>query len=125
MSEKKHTPGPWTLEPYGDGSTDEWEIAPIDSAGFADWSREVAIVVSNAHDAHLIAAAPDLLITLKDCREAIAAAMRVIHGIDLANRLGLAADNYEQRLVDEIKAVGVTDGFGVRAEAAIAKAEGR
>lgn len=67
----------------------------------------------------------DLLSALKECRDAIAAAMRVIHGIDLATSLGLAAENHEQRFVDEVHAVGISDGFGVRADAAIAKAEGR
>ena len=67
----------------------------------------------------------ELLACLKECLEVCAAAMRVIADLDTAALVGLQAEARQQRLVDELKVVGVKNGFGVRAKAAIAKAEGR
>ena len=63
---------------------------------------------------------------LSSCRElvdATAAAMRVITYLDSVS--GADSDLRIQAFVDELKACGVADGFGVRAKAAIAKAEAR
>lgn len=65
-------------------------------------------------NANLIAAAPELLAALKEMREACAAGMRVLHIAGL-----------EEPFLAEARAVGVTDGFGKRADELIAKAEGR
>ena len=67
----------------------------------------------------------ELLAALKEMREACTAAMRVMADLDLAHRLGMDAETRQQRFVDELKMAGVKDGFGVRADQAIAKAEGR
>ena len=56
----------------------------------------------------------ELLAALKEMREACAAAFRVIqHG------------NLSGAFIKEAEAAGVTNGFGVRAQDAIAKAEGQ
>ena len=68
-------------------------------------------------NARLIAAAPDLLDACKEFREACAAAVRV-----LATMCSDAANDAWQQELDRL---GISDGFGVRGEAAIAKAEGR
>lgn len=67
------------------------------------------------NDAHqrLIAAAPDLLAACKELREALAGAMRVLH-----NEL------LDEVFVEEMAALGIRNGIGVRAEHAIRKAEG-
>jgi hypothetical protein len=68
----------------------------------------------------------ELLAALKEMREACCAAMRVIAEIDIATKLGIPAADYQQRFLDEAKLAGVSDGFGVRADALIRKlAEGR
>ena len=67
MSETKFTPGPWLMEPSG---SDSYELAPPDTEGRPDWSREVAVVISGTADANLIAAAPDLY---EACRQLVAA----------------------------------------------------
>jgi len=67
----------------------------------------------------------ELLEALKECRAAVAAAMRVVVDLDLAHELGLDRDTRSERFVDELQRVGVRNGFGVRADQAIARAEGR
>lgn len=60
----------------------------------------------------------DLLAATKEVRDALAALMRVIHGQpDEAAFVG-----EWQR---ELERIGIAPGFGVRADAAIAKTEGR
>jgi hypothetical protein len=63
----------------------------------------------------------ELLAALKECREAAAAAMRVIADLDTGADTGEGVD----MLLIELHRVGVSHGFGVRADQAIAKAEGR
>jgi len=60
----------------------------------------------------------DLLACLKEMREACASCFRVIAVTDVP-------DNLIPLLQAELKESGVADGFGLRADAAIAKAEGR
>lgn len=67
MTETKHTPGPWTVEEYGDDETPTLVIHK-DSE-----SRVCFMATPGSHgdlamieaDAHLIAAAPDMLAALK------------------------------------------------------------
>ena len=109
---EKHmpTPGPWRhmgVYVFG-GSGDQTVI--LGRAAYADVSFREAEA-----NARLIAAAPDLYEALKEMRNACAAAMRVI-ATD-----ALAVTEWEA----ELRRIGVTDGFGVRANAALAKAEGQ
>ena len=66
MDTPKHTPGPWRIHRYAacvvegeDGRT----VAT--TGGYSDNTSDGAYVVENEANAHLIAAAPDLLATLK------------------------------------------------------------
>ena len=59
-----------------------------------------------------------LLAALKEMRDAMAATMRVISMHDDHSRI---IDEMSQ----EFKSIGIRDGFGVRSQQAIAKAEGR
>jgi hypothetical protein len=90
-------------------------------------TREISDTLDsiNARVDRILAERAELLAALKETRNACAAAMRVIAEIDVATKLGVPAADYQQRFVDEAKIAGVVDGFGVRADAAIAKAEGR
>ncbi len=76
-------------------------------------------------NARLIAAAPELLAACKELVVACAAAMRVVANLDALHLIGASAETRQQRLVDELHVSGVVNGFGVRANAIIAKAEGR
>ncbi len=73
---------------------------------------------------NLIAAAPDLLEACKELVVAVSAAMRVVADLDAMHQLGVSAETRQQRFADELRSSGVVNGFGVRAKAAIAKAEG-
>jgi hypothetical protein len=121
-AETGHTPGPWHFS-HGrsnhadstDGvlgaveTVDGWYVCDVwaDCVEEHDYEPEA--------NARLIAAAPDLLAALKEMRDACAAAMRVI-----ARHEGQTGE-----FVLELKGAGVADGFGVRANALIAKAEGK
>lgn len=62
----KHTPGPWTSRPFGDSfavMVSDKRVAYCYGA-FADWDKETAEA-----NAHLIAAAPELLEALKEMCE--------------------------------------------------------
>lgn len=63
MNETKHTPGPWTIEIPDKRSTDVKVCGPIGS-GFVAYlaPHDLEVVQANAH---LIAAAPEMLETLK------------------------------------------------------------
>lgn len=77
MSAPKHTPGPWEFRVYAGGCI---IVSKHDAPGRSvrDWLKGVSVIVDaqidddqgNAHeaspDAHLIAAAPELLKALKD-----------------------------------------------------------
>lgn len=67
----------------------------------------------------------ELLASLKECLEVSAAGMRVIARIDAHTLIGDDSATREQAFIDEVTIAGVTDGYGVRAKAAIAKAEGQ
>lgn len=74
-------------------------------------------------NARLVAAAPDLLASCNELREALAGAMRVIHAHDNgwrgATSLGLTS--LTDIFVEEMARIGIANGVGVRADAAIAK----
>lgn len=106
MSEQKHTPGPWSVSTYGSFATEVRSSTGRRIA--ATWvqspprSRKSALnqALLNEANAHLISAAPDLLEALKALKSA-----------------SLHDDNI-------IRASGFRAACE-RAEAAIAKAEGR
>jgi hypothetical protein len=63
---------------------------------------------------------------LKDAREALCGAMRVIAEIDtgsVVERLipGSRSETYAQRFVDEMNAIGIQDGFGKRIDEVLLK----
>ena len=66
MSEEKHTPGPWETQTHI--SLDRLEIRDADGRRIAECAMDFPMS-AKTHDAnaHLIAAAPDLLEALKDC----------------------------------------------------------
>ncbi len=126
----KHTAGPWV---WGDDDN-LYPAAPYavyrahrdlpdDTPGKWDGDypdRPEAIVQTDSGvygpdgaDRPLIAAAPDLLAALKEMRQVAAAAMAVIEQCGLVDAF-----------VDRLALMGVLDGFGVRADSALAKAEG-
>ena len=74
---------------------------------------------AHKENAALIAAAPDLYESCKEMREVCAALFRVIANLELpakATAIGL--------LENELKAIGIVNGFGERAQKAVAKADG-
>lgn len=114
----KHTRGPWELR------RDPRRGVSIVSMGGGIETNSIAYVQFAGTDladglanANLIAAAPDLLKACKEYREACAAAMRVL--------AAMCSDAAINAWRDELKQLGIADGFGVRGEVAIAKAEGK
>ena len=62
-----HTPGPWVARPDPNACLeDDWCVGIGDSLANID-----KVAVCSKQDAHLIAAAPDLLEALKYCRQKI------------------------------------------------------
>lgn len=119
------TPGPWRVHHHqhlsighftheGTSNPDGRWIGPV-----AELKYLIANDAEQLANAHLIAAAPDMFASLKEMRDALAAAMRVIEAAtpDKADIIDC--------FLDELKAAGVLNGVGVRATAAIANAEGR
>lgn len=90
-----------------------WQFEERD--GFTTVFTETGKYVCEAEPEHapLIAKAPDLLASVKELRDALAGAMRVIADNDLV-------DDF----MDEIAQAGVKNGVGVRADALIAEIEG-
>lgn len=113
-NETKYTPGPWRVEddPYGGKAL----MVVAEQGGMAallcdPLSPATAIDRANAR---LISAAPDLLEALREMSNVAAAAIRVLAA------LGQPALVMWENEVD----TAIRDHFYVRAEAAIAKAEG-
>lgn len=113
-----HTPGPWEIAPHSDEDevlqiVGEYEAIP----GFgesANWIAECDLqedIETNAANARLIAAAPDLLEALHDC----VGRLRYLQTQVFGN------PNFTDRHDDEGACRSVAD----RADAVIAKAEGR
>jgi hypothetical protein len=125
MDTRTHTPGPWEVGEHDpDQSISiEYEGAQIgqvyNSEDFPCLSEDDEIARCQAEaeaNAHLIAAAPDLLDALKRNRDASAAMMRWIAD-------NLSTDNM-LRFAGMMEREGYA-GFDVMAQYAIAKAEGR
>ena len=114
VSGMSHTPGPWIVKRL-EGTDRIWGIHAANGESIVE--ADAGCYPPTLEDAYLIAAAPDLLAACKELRKACAAAMRVMSA--LADALP------EQRFFEELKNVGIKDGFGKRAQAAVAKAEGR
>lgn len=70
-----HTPGPWVVFPFHDGSSISIESLKFGDIAEVVLCRDVAVVTANAH---LIAAAPDLL---EACIEARRRLMNVPEGV--------------------------------------------
>jgi len=107
----QHTPGPWRVCEDG--------LVVITSNSGPDYfpsplcpSDDIAELRANAR---LIAAAPELLLSCMELREACAACFRVI------SRRSETADEMEA----EFKRIGLIEAFGVRAQDAITKATGK
>jgi hypothetical protein len=107
------TPGPWRARVKRTGES-WWVVAPKDN-GEGYLAECVARQDANEANAHLIAAAPDLLASCKELREALAGAMRVISTSDQADLTDC--------FVEEMERIGIVDGIGIRADTAIQKAE--
>lgn len=111
-----NTPGPWRAGKAGDQIVAD---VPIENgpggSDSVDYYGGYLVAESVAPcNQPLIAAAPDLLASCKELREALAASMRV-----------LDAANLQDAFLEAMHAAGVVNGIGVRADAAIAKAKGR
>lgn len=77
MGEPKHTPGPWMVLPPAEweGDDGEWIVRSVARCGRGKFSEA---------NAHLIAAAPDLLAALKDADLALdrtGARPFIVHGV--------------------------------------------
>ena len=120
------TPGPWRV--CGGGTPHYTGIAGPDNQlivyAMADDQnedqRDAGPMVSHDQqraNAHLIAAAPDLLACCKELREAVAACFRAM--------ASSGDEMLTTRLELHLATAGIKNGFGVRAKEIIAKAEGR
>jgi hypothetical protein len=109
-SEMSHTPGPWTYYPEVLAVSDD-HANDIANPCFLRSDQE------SHGNGYLIAAAPDLLKTCMEARKACAAAFRVIARYSNGNDM-------IHSLEDEMNKAGISNGFGVRLQSAIAKATG-
>ena len=117
MSTTTHTPGPWRIEGEFDADTGVSVVSDLGGGTgliceLGPWCGEWD--ENEIADALLIAAAPDLLASLKETKDAAAVLMLLIADFARIYEIDLEL-MIDQRLFD---------GFGVRAQAAIAKAEG-
>lgn len=107
-----HTPGPWDAQGiYFFADPLVGETIPLGEMNYKFISFDEAKA-----NARLIAAAPELLASCKELRDALAAAMRVIATSECV---------FAGAFADELAEAAVPSGFGVRAQFAIAKAEGK
>lgn len=75
------------------------------------------------HDVGLTELESELVVSLKELRDACAAAMRVLADCDAMKLAGAEKDSLPERFGDELERSGVNPGFGVRAQSLIDKAE--
>jgi len=112
----QHTPGPWTIVPYGDGDSlvihadeSEWRICFMATPGQSPGAMDR--IEANAR---LVAAAPDMLEALKD-------ALQMIAGLT-----PLPMEGLEDWVLQALEATRAkADATRERIREAIAKAEGR
>lgn len=106
------TPAPWLSDEYGDTTT---------NCVIGDNGHHVVCkgndLIENPHDRRLILAAPELLASCIELREALAALMRQIVDSD-------DFDEINDGWGSELAAAGIANGFGLRAADAIKKAKG-
>jgi len=120
VSASKHTPGPWGVPHFAEpeaGCDCRYVLCDSHMGAICTitWNKEgdhPPLEQAQAN-ARLIAAAPELLDACKELRAACAACFRVIGAAGLVDQIEA-----------ELDTAGVTEGFGSRAGAAIAKAEG-
>lgn len=117
------TPGPWVVNYVVDGAFEIQATIEGDTVVIASRGPIPGRHFEFIDNANLIAAAPELLQAAKELREALCAAMRVIAGIDAPTAMGFGAETASQRFVEEVRLAGLADGFGVRCQAIIAKAD--
>jgi hypothetical protein len=77
--------------------------------------------MGNATDRLTAPTVRELFTALVECREATCAAMRVIADLDLGTQIGWPAETRVERFVEEVHALGITDGFGQRIDDLIAR----
>lgn len=115
-----HTPGPWAIA--RDPAKLHWAFAQINGPQNLSGNDEPLVVAyvqnmvdsSDEANARLIAAAPELLEALRETSLALKAA--VAHAFE---------NEVTDTFLEKMRNFGVRDKIGVRADAAIAKAEGR
>lgn len=64
----------------------------------------------------------ELLAVAREYREACCAAMRVLADLDIGTFIGAPAESYQQRFIDELHSLGITDGFGKRCDEILKRA---
>lgn len=111
----KHTPGPWRSLDEGYPFDDHYRVAGPDNAlpSGATWqadNRPIVAMCANPADAHLIAAAPDMLGALKIAHNVIC---QLVDEKNLSAE-GMTAEEYQKHST-----------WVGRIQSAIAKAEGR
>lgn len=94
-----HTPGPWRFQQ--DGHEPYWSVDMPFTDGSGRYGAYNAMVYTTEADARLVAAAPELLAALKNCRDWLV------------------------NICDSSKLESAERGFLEQATVAIAKAEGR
>lgn len=128
MSKTKHTPGPWVRESMVIWSPSAKKVVAAaskcePSSGLVEYQRpDYGELAGPAANANLIAAAPELLATLKKCLRRLEEDMRVHLQSVTVGATGDPEDilDDDDRVAYEIILADVT-----QARAAIARAEGR
>ena len=104
-NQPKHTPGPWFAKRAGDGGYFEWYVGRDgENCSIAEDITDPVTRDPSEANAHLIAAAPDLLEALKAI---------------------ISDDMEDQKTAQEFGGFVLPDELRTAARAAIAKAEGR
>lgn len=99
----QHTPGPWSLEPVEDRSIKH--LCPVDSERMSlltivhQDETPFAAVYKDA-DAHLIAAAPDLLAELRKARAALKEQLEILIQSHSDPKTGLITDDADLRAIE-------------------------
>ncbi len=112
---KSHTPGPWRV-----GSLRSVMGRAFDGSekNICDFVRGGSRHAAEAN-ARLIAKAPELYDQIKELREALAGAMRVLYAVDIECPGTVAT------FCAEMTKLGIENGIGKRAEDLIAEIEGK